>query len=636
MTSASFAQRYSSRQALRDPGVKLPFMRGATERYPLLDRLRLPTDVCHLGVSQLPALATELRDFLRSGMATRPDRLPAALTNVELAIALHYVFDASSDRIVWDDSREAWPYQVLSSVGGRWHGNRPARDYQAAPRGHASTTIGAALGLAIGAARLGEQRRVVAVVTDSALTGGTTFEALNHAGSLPADLLVILNATGSPLSGNSSTLTNHLARILSGPVYAQLRHHGKKVLRQMPTMRELARRSEQHLKGMVLPGTIFEELGFNYIGPVDGHNVGALAGTLRNLKRLRGPQFLHVVTGQEKSAPAAAASRPRAGWQACAPDFADSFSEVFGEWLCDVATADPAIIVVTADRQASPGLVSFSQRFPERWFDVSVAQQHAVTFAAGLAAAGLRPVVAISASCLQRTYDQLIHDVALQRLPVVFAVDHAGLVGGDDATQHGSHDLSYLRCVPNFTIMTPADEGECRQMLSTARALDGPTAVRFPCGQGPRVPVAASMSVLPMGRAQLRREGRSGVALLVFGALLDAAASAAERLDATLVNMRFAKPIDHELVLALSASHRALVTIEENVVAGGAGSGVAELLASHGGRIPLLQLGIPDRFMKRGTRADCLAAARLDTAGLCDRIERWLMPQSPERLRVAG
>ena len=628
------------------------------ERYPLLDTLQLPTDVRRLTLGQLPALGAELRDFLRHGIATRPDRLPAALTNVELAIALHYVFDARLDRIVWDGGHEAWPHEILTCLGDSWAGSRAPLDrppfirsadcaYHAGPLGHASTAIGAALGMAVGAARLGEQRRVVAVVTDSALTGGTTFEALNHAGSLPANLLVILNDTGSELPGNSGTLANHLARVLSGRVYAQLRHHGKKVLRQMPTMRELARRSEQHLKGMVLPGTIFEELGFNYIGPVDGRNVGTLVTTLRNLKRLQGPQFLHVLTGRAENTAAVAGYAPAAAGrsppQARAPhephgfnNALHSFNEVFAQWLCEVASADPAIIAITADLQMTSCLASFARRFPERWFDVSVAQQHAVTFAAGLAASGLRPVVAISSSCLQRTYDQLIHDVALQRLPVMFAVDHAGLVGGDDATQHGSHDLSYLRCIPNFTVMTPPDENECRQMLSTARTLAGPVAVRYPCGEGPRVPVAASLSVLQTGRAQVRREGRSGVALLVFGALLEAAATAAERLDATLVNMRFVKPLDRELVVGLCANHRAMVTIEENVVAGGAGTGVAELLAAHGMQIPLLQLGIPDRFVERGTRPSCLAAAKLDAAGLSDRIERWLMPQNPERLRLAA
>jgi 1-deoxy-D-xylulose-5-phosphate synthase len=610
-------------------------MSGATERYPLLDTLHVPTDVHRLPVAQLPALATELRDFLRHGVATGPDRLPAALANVELAIALHYVFDACTDRMVWDGGHHAWAHEVLTSwgdsrpnsppAGRRPFIQRPGSEYHTGPSGHASTAIGAALGMAIAEDRLGGQRRVVAIVTDAALTGGTTFEALNHAGSLPADLLVILNDTGPALPGNSGTLVNQLARVLSGPVYAQLRDHGKKVLRQMPTMRELARRSEQHLKGMVLPGTIFEELGFNYIGPVDGRNIGALIATLRNLKRLRGPQFLHVVTGrsEDNRQPEPVTAR-------------HSFTEAFAQWLCDAAAVDPRVVAIAADLQQRAQLAPFARRFPERCFDLSVAHQHAVTFAAGLAADGLKPVVAISSSCLQRTYDQLIHDVALQRLPVMFAVDHAGLVSGDDPALHGSYDLSYLRCIPNFTIMVPADENECRQMLATAHTLTGPAVVRYPCGEGPRVAVAHSLSVLPAGRAQLRREGRSGVALLVFGALLDAAATAAERLDATLVNMRFAKPLDQELLAGLCASHRALVTIEENVVAGGAGAGVAETLSSHGLRIPLLQLGIPERFTERGPRASCVAAAGLDAGGLSSRIERWLMPQSPERLRVAG
>ena len=500
--------------------------------------------------------------------------------------------------------------------------------------------------MAVAAARLGEPRRVVAVVGDGALTAGMAFEALNHAGSLPADLLVILNDNDPSAAANSSALSNRLAQVLSGPVYARLRDRSKRVLRQMPTMRELARRSEQHLKGMVLPGTLFEELGFNYIGPLDGHNISALVATLQNLKRLRGPQFLHVLTrkgevavaARQRHRPAPLAPADAAPFAGSAPEQATArrlYSEVFGQWLCDMAEVDPNLIAITPAMRESSGLAGFAQRFPERCFDVSIAQQHAVTFAAGLAAEGFKPIVAISSTFLQRAYDQLIHDVALQRLPVVFAVDHAGLVGGDGATHHGSYDLSYLRCIPNLTIMAPADENECRQMLYTACALSGPAVVRYPCGQGAGVPVTAAMSVLPTGRAQVCREGRSGVALLVFGSLLDAAACAAARLDATLVNMRFAKPLDQDLVAALCARHRALVTIEENAIAGGAGTGVVEVLASRGLRIPLLQLGIPDGFIAQGSRESCLAAARLDASGLCNSVERWWMPRNPERLRAA-
>jgi 1-deoxy-D-xylulose-5-phosphate synthase len=385
---------------------------------------------------------------------------------------------------------------------------------------------------------------------------------------------------------------------------------------------------------------LFEELGFNYVGPLDGHNIGALVATLRNLKKLRGPQFLHVLTHKHETTAAAAAAGSRSA--PCAPaDAAPTaarlrYSEVFGQWLCEMAQADPAIIAITPAMRDSCGLLEFARRFPERCFDVSSAQQHAITFAAGLAVEGFKPVVAISSTFLQRAYDQLLHDVALQRLPVMLAVDHAGLVGGDGATHHGSYDLSYLRCVPNLTIMAPADENECRQMLYTARLLPGPAVVRYPCGHGPGVPLVVAMSALPVGRAEVRREGRSRVALLVFGALLDAAACAAERLDATLVNMRFAKPLDEDLVTALCARHRALVTIEDNAVAAGAGSGVAQLLASRGVRIPLLQLGIPDRFIGHGPRESCLAAAGLDASGLSHSVEQWLRSQSPERLAAAG
>ena len=573
----------------------------------LLNSLELPADLQSLTVAQLPLLASELRARLRHDTATSPERPAARLAALELAIALHYVFDTTADRIVWQGE------------------------------GQGGSAIGSALGMAVAAALRGEPRHIVAVIGERALTAGMAFEALNHAGALPADMLVILNDSDPAHSGNRSALSDQLARVLSGPLYAQLRAGGKKVLRQMPTVRELARRSEQHLKGMVLPGTIFEELGFNYIGPVDGHNVGALVATLRNLKRLHGPQFLHVLTGEDE--PAAEAIQPRdsaplepSGPRA--PSTTPSYGEVFAGWLCDMAQADPTIFLVAPAMHE--GLREFARRFPERCFDVSPAEQHALTFAAGLAAEGLKPVVAFSSARLQRAYDQLIHDVALQRLPLVLAVDQAGLVGEEDASHHGAYDLSYLRCVPNLTIRAPADENDCRQMLYSACALPGPVAVRYPCGPGPGVPPAAVMSSLPVGRGRVCREGRSRLALLVFGALLDAAAGAAERLDATLVNMRFVKPLDEELLATLCARHRALITIEDNVTRGGAGAGVAEWLVQGAPGMPLLQLGIPDRFRERGSRASCLAAARLDTAGLLDSIERWWSSQNPEFLRAAA
>jgi len=627
------------------------------DNYPLLASLASPADLRGLPVAKLPALAAELREFLIHSVSTRGGHFAAGLGTVELTIALHYVYDTPHDRLVWDVGHQAYPHKVLTGRRAQLHTikqdgglapfpSRAESEYDTFGVGHSSTSISAALGMAVAAALAGEERHVVAVIGDGALTAGMAFEALNHAGSLPADLLVILNDNDMSISENVGALSNHFARALSGRVYAHLREGGKKVLRQMPTVWELARRSEEHLKGMVLPGTLFEEMGFNYIGPMDGHDVRALVSTLRNLKKLRGPQFLHVVTKKGKGyAPAEADPikwhgpgpfDPASGTIFKEKASGPTYSQVFGEWLCDMAERDPRIIGITPAMREGSGLVEFSRRFPERYFDVAIAEQHAVTFAAGLATEGLWPVVAIYSTFLQRAYDQLIHDVALQNLPVVFAVDRAGLVGSDGATHQGSYDLSYARCIPNTVIMAPADENECRQMLYTAATLTGPALVRYPRGTGPGVAVQKEMSALPVGKAQLRREGKSGLALLAFGALVAPAQQIAERLDATLVNMRFVKPLDEDLVIALAARHRALVTIEENAAAGGAGSGIGELLAAEGVQIPLLELGIPDRFIEHGSREGCLAAAGLDAAGLAASIERWWALQAQERLRSAG
>ncbi len=603
-------------------------MSSPPDNYPLLCAIESPADLRRLPAGKLAALAAELRAFLIHSVSTRGGHFAAGLGTVELTIALHYVFDTPRDRLVWDVGHQAYPHKVLTGRRERLHTIKqdgglapfPARyesEYDTFGVGHSSTSISAALGMAVAAARTGEDRRVVAIIGDGAMTAGMAFEALNHAGSLPADLLVILNDNDMSISENVGALSNHFARALSGRMYAHLREGGKKVLRQMPTVWELARRSEEHLKGMVLPGTLFEEMGFNYIGPMDGHDVKALVSTLRNIRKLRGPQFLHVVTRKGKG-------------------YAPAYSQVFGQWLCDMAERDPRIIAVTPAMREGSGLVEFSKRFPDRYFDVAIAEQHAVTFAAGMAAEGLKPVVAIYSTFLQRGYDQLIHDVALQNLPVVFAVDRAGLVGSDGATHQGSYDLSYLRCIPNTVIMAPADENECRQMLYTASTLNGPAIVRYPRGAGPGAAVSAELTALPIGKAQLRREGKSGLALLAFGALLPPAQPIAEALDATLVNMRFVKPLDEDLVVSLAARHRALVTIEENATHGGAGSAVLEVLASEGLQLPVLQLGIPDRFIEHGSREGCLRAAGLDAAGLGASIERWWALQSPERLRSAG
>ena len=632
-------------------------MNPAPDKYPLLYAIESPADLRRMSFGELPALAAELREFLIQSVSTRGGHFAAGLGTVELTIALHYVFNTPHDRLVWDVGHQAYPHKVLTGRRDRLHTIKqngglapfPARhesEYDTFGVGHSSTSISAALGMAVAAARTGSDRRVVAVIGDGAMTAGMAFEALNHAGSLPADLLVILNDNDMSISENVGALSNHFARVLSGRVYAHLREGGKKVLRQMPTVWELARRSEEHLKGMVLPGTLFEEMGFNYIGPIDGHDVKALVLTLRNIRKLRGPQFLHVVTRKGKGyAPAEADPikwhgpgpfDPASGTIFKEKSSGPTYSQVFGQWLCDMAERDPRIIGITPAMREGSGLVEFSKRFPDRYFDVAIAEQHAVTFAAGLAAEGLKPVVAIYSTFLQRAYDQLIHDVALQGLPVVFALDRAGLVGSDGATHQGSYDLTYLRCIPNMVIMAPADENECRQMLYTASALEGPAMVRYPRGCGPGVAVASELTALGVGKAQLRREGKSGLAVLAFGALVAPAQSIAERLDATFVNMRFVKPLDEDLIVALAARHRALVTIEENVTQGGAGSAVGEVLASEGLQLPLLQLGIPDRFIEHGSREGCLAAAGLDAASLSASVERWWAMQSRERLRSAG
>jgi 1-deoxy-D-xylulose-5-phosphate synthase len=627
-------------------------MTAPADKYPLLARIESPTDVKRLRVADLPKLAAELREFLIQNVATRGGHFAAGLGTVELTVALHYVYDTPNDRIVWDVGHQAYPHKVLTGRRDRLPSikqkdglapfpTRTESQYDTFGVGHSSTSISAALGMAVAAAQLGEQRRAVAVIGDGALTAGMAFEALNHAGSLPNDLLVILNDNDMSISENVGALSNYFARVLSGRVYAHLRESGKKILKPMPTVWELARRSEEHMKGMVLAGTLFEEMGFNYIGPMDGHDVKALVSTLRNLRKLHGPQLLHVVTRKGKGyAPAEADPikwhgpgpfDPASGTIFKEKSTGPTYSQIFGQWLCDMAERDPRIIGITPAMREGSGLVEFSKRFPERYFDVAIAEQHAVTFAAGLATEGLKPVVAIYSTFLQRAYDQLIHDVALQDLPVVFAIDRAGMVGSDGATHQGNFDLTYLRCIPNMTIMAPADENECRQMLFTASLLPGPSAIRYPRGTGPGVPIEREMTALPVGRAEVRREGRSGLALLAFGPLVDAAEKIAERLDATVVNMRFIKPLDEELVLQIAARHRALVTLEENVTAGGAGSAIGELLAAEGVAMPLMHIGIPDRFVEHGSREECLAAAGLDFASVSGAVERWWALQPRER-----
>ena len=631
-------------------------MADAPKKTSLLGTLRTPADLRALPESALRGVCDELRDYLIASVSTRGGHFAAGLGTVELTVALHYVYQSPEDRIVWDVGHQAYPHKVLTGRRERLHTikqkdglapfpTRSESEFDTFGVGHSSTSVSAALGMAVAAQAAGSKRRVVAVIGDGAMTAGMAFEALNHAGSLTADLLVVLNDNDMSISENVGAMSHYFARLLSGRMYSSLREGGKKVLGPMPTAFELARRSEEHMKGMVMPSTLFEELGFNYIGPIDGHDIKALVTNLRNQRRLKGAQFLHIVTQKGKGYAPAEADPIK--WHGPGPfdpvsgtifkekASGPSYSQIFGQWLCDMAERDKRIVAITPAMREGSGLVEFSKRFPERYFDVAIAEQHAVTFAAGLACEGLKPVVAIYSTFLQRGYDQLIHDVALQNLPVVFALDRAGLVGSDGATHQGAYDISFLRCIPNMTLMVPADENECRQLLFTAAMLPGPAAVRYPRGAGPGVEVMEEMAALPLGRAEIRREGRSGLALLSFGALLTSVLGVAERLDATVVNMRFVKPLDDAMVLHIAAQHDAIVTIEENAVAGGAGSAVAELLAQETVLLPLLQIGIPDRFIEHGSRADCLAAAGLDAASLQATIEHWWTLQPAARARAA-
>ena len=616
----------------------------------LLERIDSPADLRRLKPGELPQLADELRGFLIRTVATRGGHFAAGLGTVELTIALHYVFETPHDRIVWDVGHQAYPHKVLTGRRDQLHTikqrgglapfpSRHESPYDVFGTGHSSTSVSAALGMAIASARKGEKRRAVAVIGDGAMSGGMAFEALNHAGTLPADLLVILNDNEMSISEGVGALSKYFARVLAGKFYARLRKGGKKVLSKMPVMREWARRSEEHMKGMVLPGTMFEEMGFNYIGPIDGHDLKGLIGVLTNLRDLKGPQFLHVVTRKGKGyAPAEADPitwhgpgpfDPATGIIYKEKASTPTYSKVFGDWLCDMAERDPDVVVITPAMREGSGLVEFSKRYPDRYFDVAIAEQHAVTFAAGLAVEGLKPVVAIYSTFLQRGYDQLIHDVALQNLPVVFALDRAGLVGSDGATHQGSYDIGFLRCIPNMVVMTPSDENECRQLLFTASQLGLPAAVRYPRGAGCGAVLQREMTALPVGRAVLRREGRGGLAILNFGPLLPAALAAAEEHDATVLDMRFVKPIDREAVLRAARAARALVTVEENAVAGGAGSAVGELLAEAGVQLPLLHIGIPDHFIEHGTREDCLEMAGLDAVSIRRQISQWWSGLAP-------
>ena len=616
------------------------------DSYPLLENINDPADLRELSVAELEQLAEQARGFLVHSVCQTGGHLAASLGTVELTIALHHVFNTPEDRLVWDVGHQSYVHKIITGRRERMNTLRqaggltgfPKREespYDAFGVGHSSTSISAALGMAIAAQREGADRRVVAVIGDGAMTAGMAFEALNHAGDLDANLLVILNDNDMSISPNVGGLSNHLARILSGKLYSTMREGSKKVLGTMPSVWELARRTEEHVKGMVIPGTLFEELGFNYIGPIDGHDLNTLVKTLRNLRELDGPQFLHVVTRKGRGYPPAeenpcefhGVSRfdPATGEMPKSKPGGPTYTQVFGTWLCDMAEQDNDLIAITPAMREGSGLVEFSERFADRYFDVGIAEQHAVTLAAGLACENLKPVVAIYSTFLQRAYDQLIHDVALQNLNVLFAIDRAGLVGADGPTHAGSFDLSFLRCVPNMLIMAPADENECRQMLYTGYLHQGPAAVRYPRGGGPGVEVQTQMTALSIGKGEIVREGRD-ITLLAFGCLLEAAREAGQELDATVANMRFVKPLDRELIRDLAARHGLLVTLEDNAVAGGAGSAVNELLKELEIEIPTLNLGLPDEFTEQGERAQLLSACGLDSDGIIRALKRHTRP----------
>ena len=605
-------------------------------RYPLLASINSPADLRALPEHLLPSVVNELRGFLVDTVSQTGGHLAAGLGVVELTVGLHYVFDTPGDRLVWDVGHQAYPHKILTGRRDRMHSLRqkdglsgfPKRcesDYDCFGVGHSSTSISAALGMALAAKQKGEHRDAVAIIGDGALSAGMAFEALNHAGSMDIDLVVILNDNEMSISPPVGAITNHLARLLSGKIYTTMREGSKSALRGMPQLRHLVGRWEEHMKGMLMPSTLFEELGFNYIGPIDGHDVHSVVKTLRNIKEMRGQRFLHVVTqkghgyepaeGQPVTYHGVTPFDRRTGELRKGASKGPTYTQIFGSWLCDTAEADPRLVGITPAMCEGSGLTVFSKRFPERFFDVGIAEQHAVTLAAGMACEGIKPVVAIYSSFLQRAYDQLIHDVCLQGLDVTFAVDRGGLVGADGATHAGSFDLSFSRPLPLLVIMAPAHENECRAMLRTAYEYPGPAMVRYPRGGGPGVAIDPEAPALPIGRGEVVRQGRR-VALLAFGSMVTPALTAAETLDATVANMRFVKPLDGPLIRALAEGHDLLMTIEENSIAGGAGSGVAEWLAAEGIEIPCVHLGLPDRYIDHAEHAQQLAACGLDAGGI--------------------
>lgn len=620
-------------------------MNDPAAHFPLLMQIDSPADLRKLDESSLPDLAFELRNYMIYSLNQCGGHFGASLGVVELTIALHYVYHTPEDRIVWDVGHQAYIHKILTGRRDRLNTikqpgglapfpKREESEFDTFGTGHSSTAISAALGMAVAAQRDHSDRRSIAVIGDGGLTGGMAFEALNHAGGIDPNMLVILNDNDMSISDNVGALNHYLARILSGKMYTNLREGGKKVLEKMPPLSRMVKRTETHLKGMIAPGTLFEELGFHYLGPIDGHDLPTLIKTLKLIRTLKGAKLLHVITTKGKGYAAAEAEQTK--FHAVKPGFhsnsemptenpknkAPTYSQVFGEWLSDVAKEDKKLMGITPAMSDGSGMVQFSKTFPEQFFDVGIAEQHAVTFAAGLACENKKPVVAIYSTFLQRAYDQLIHDVALQNLDVTFAIDRAGLVGSDGPTHAGSFDLTYLRCIPNMVVMTPANENECRQLLQTAYEFEGPAAVRYPRGAGPNVAIDKNTRVLPIGKADRVKCGES-IALLAFGSLLTPAMEAANVLNATVVNMRFVKPLDEAMVLDIAQSHELIVTLEENTTMGGAGSAVNECLARHGMQTRILNLGLPDTFIEHGNPKDMLAACGLDAKGIVDSIKKY-------------
>ena len=608
----------------------------------LLDSIQAPADLRRLNRAQLKPLADELREFLLHSVAKTGGHLSSNLGTVELTVALHYVFNTPEDRIVWDVGHQTYPHKILTGRKDRMHTLRqlggisgfPVRsesEFDTFGTAHSSTSISAALGMAMAAQLKGDSRHSIAVIGDGAMTAGMAFEALNNAGVSEAKLLVILNDNDMSISPPVGALNRYLAQLMSGRFYAAAKHMGKQVLSVAPPLFELAKRFEEHAKGMVVPATLFEKFGFNYIGPIDGHDLDSLIPTLENIRQLDGPQFLHVVTRKGQGYKLAEADPiayhgpgkfdPQVGLQKPAQAPKPTFSQVFGQWLCDMADHDPRLVGITPAMREGSGMVDFHRRFPSRYHDVGIAEQHAVTFAAGMACEGLKPVVAIYSTFLQRAYDQLIHDVALQNLPVVFALDRAGIVGADGPTHAGAYDIPFVRCVPNLAMACPADEAECYRLLSTAYEQNHPVAVRYPRGSGVGTALPTDLTGLPYGKGEIRRQGQ-GLAILAFGTLLYPALEAAESLDATVVNMRWAKPLDEALLREVAQTHEAIVTVEEGAVAGGAGAAVLEWMQAKGFQLPILTLGLPDRFIEHGDPARLLAQLGLDATGMVQSIRQ--------------